>query len=335
MLHHLFMAVAAFTRFIKRVIFRFLLVIVLVGFNIATVVSDRVYDGLNRFVWGGVQMVSETVAERRPKTRSQIDTDLRQSRAKLTTAEATLLETRSKFDDAKIRIQTLETDAAAQKQRLNSAEARVRHIETDFKQARLAAVKARAEVDAALAETNQVRRQLDVTLARNRNLVEELDASKTRIDLMTNEINLSKKNRSEALETASALRSRVIQSIRRDASSEAIEAVPFIGAAVFLGTVAYDLNDSCNQLRELETLDAILRNQEPERIDEGICLLSFEELVASLTGQDRGYARCVSDRLATKQLNPASCMGYEPAIPQINDSPLRQQARPIERLSID
>lgn len=307
MVHHLFMSLATVIRFIRRVIFRFLLVIVLVGLNVATLVSDTVYDGLNRLVWGAVELVSEQAADRRPRTRAEIDADLTRSRTELQATEARVLATRDELQEVRASKRALETEVASQRERLTIAEANARHLEAE----------------------------LDEVMNRNSNLSAELKANKVRIDSMAAEIDLSKKNRSEAVQTAAALRSRIVHSIRRDASAEAFEAVPFIGTAVFLGTLAYELNDSCHQLRELEALDAILRGRRPELIDEAMCLLSYEDMVAAVTGQDRGYARCVSDRLATKELNPLSCSGYEPAVPQITDSPIRPQNQPTEQFRID
>jgi len=43
-------------------------------------------------------------------------------------------------------------------------------------------------------------------------------------------------------------------------------------------------------------------------------------MVAALTGEDRAYARSVSDRVLMNDLNPPSCAGYDPALPEIRDS---------------
>jgi len=283
MLHHIIISSAAAIRFVRSVIFRLLLILALLGLNIATVVSDAVYDSLNRIVWGTVQLVSEQIAERRPKARADIDADLVRSRTELAGIEATVL-------------------------------------------------KKQNELEAALAETARVRHQLDYEMNRNNSLSTELEFGKRQVDSMAIELDIARKARSEAVNTASVLRSRIVQSIRRDASTEAIAAVPFIGTAVALGSVAYDLNDACHQLRELEALEATLRDREPVQITEAMCLLSYEDMVAAVTGQDPGYARCVSDRIRNNELNPPSCAGYEPAVPPITDSPL---SLPEESSEID
>jgi hypothetical protein len=281
MLHHIIISSAAAIRFARSVIFRLLLILALLGLNIATVVSDAVYDSLNRIVWGTLQLVSEQIAERRPKARADIDADLVSSRTELAGIKATVL-------------------------------------------------KKQNELEAALAETALVRRELNNAMKLNNILSTELGSAKLEAASMATEIDIARKARSEAVNTASVLRSRIVQSIRRNASTEAIAAVPFIGTAVALGSVAYDLNDACYQLRELEALEAILRDREPEQITEAMCLLSYEDMVAAVTGQDPGYARCVSDRKRNNELNPPSCAGYEPAVPPIYGSPLSLPEASIE-----
>ena len=73
-------------------------------------------------------------------------------------------------------------------------------------------------------------------------------------------------------------------------------------------------------MRDLETLDAALRGKEPAQVSEAMCLMSYEDMVAALTGEDRAYARSVSDRVLMNDLNPPSCAGYDPALPEIRDS---------------
>lgn len=335
MLHHLFMSMAAAIRFVRRMIFLVLPVIFLIGLNIATVVSDVVYDSINRVVWGTVELVSEKVAERRPRTRTEIEADLTRSRSQLEAAETTVKATQGELDETRMRNRSLEAEVDTQKRQLSSAEMNTRRLETELDRTRLETARMQTDLDNAKGEVSQVKRQLNTTERRNRNLSNQLDISNRRAERMALEIDLSRQARSEVIDTASSLRSRIVRSIRRQASTDAIEAVPFIGTAVFLGSIAYDVNEACQQLRELETLEAMLREREPEQIDEAMCLLSYEDLVATVTGRDRGYARCVSDRLATNELNPPSCVGYDPAVPEISESSVLLPDAPMEKLTID
>lgn len=254
MLHHVMMGFAALIRFVRRWLIRLSLVIFLVALNIATLVSSTVYDVMSRMVWGAVEVVSDRLAERRPKTK--------------------------------------------------------------------------ADLDAAKREASLAQSQLDETRARNRSLIADLEAKDRRVAELSAEVEVNRKGRQQAIDAASGLRTRVVNSIRRDASTEAIGAVPFIGTAVFLGSVAYELNDACQQLRELEALDAALRDKDSEPLTETMCLMSYEDMVAALTGQDRAYAKCVSDRIATNDLSPPSCAGYGPALPAIEDS-TAQRSDPV------
>lgn len=284
MLHHLLMMLASVIRFLRRWAIRFSLVIFLLAMNVATLVSNAVYDVLSRVVWGAVEMVSDGMAERRPKTRAEMEADVSRARAEADVAGA---EADASRDEAK---------------------------------------RARTELDATKREVTVAEGRLDQERARNRSLAVELEAKDRRAVALAAEVDASRKGRQQAIDAASSLRSRLVKSIRRDTSAEAIGAVPLIGTAVFLGSVAYELNDACQQLRELEGLDAALRGKEVAPVSESMCLMSYEDMVAALTGKDRAYAKCVSDRIATNDLNPPSCAGYDPALPVIADSPLPQDS---------
>lgn len=132
MLHHLFMSLASTIGFVRRVIFRFLLIIILIGLNVATVVSDAVYDRLNRLIWGTVQLVSEQVAERRPKTRTEIDADLARSHTELEASEAGAKATREELTEVRTRVRSLEAEDELQKQQLSLEKAHTRQLQADL-----------------------------------------------------------------------------------------------------------------------------------------------------------------------------------------------------------
>lgn len=284
MVHHLLMALAGLTRWAMKWSVRFAMVLFLLTLNVAVLVSDSVYDAMSRMVWDTIEMVSDRFTEHRPKTRAEMDAEIKRAADEATLSKA-------------------ESDAAA------AETARVR-----------------SDLEKAKAETVHARGELDDARARNRALMDGIDVRDrkiakltTEVDILADEMEISRKTRQEAMDAAEGLRKRLVRSIRRDASTEIAEAVPFIGTAVFLGSIAYDLNDTCQQLRELETLDAALHGRKPLPINETMCLMSYEDMVAALTGKDRAYARCVSDRIAMNDLNPPSCEGYDPALPSIED----------------
>jgi hypothetical protein len=328
MLHHLIMGFAALTRFTRKWLIRLSLVIFLIGMNIATLVSNTVYDAMSRMVWGMVEIVSDRMAERRPKNRAEMDAEISRSRAQA--------------DAAKAEADAAKSQAARSTSSLDEANARNRSMATELEMAKAdastargEAARMRADLDAAKREVSLTRAQIDEAHARNRSLTVDIEAKDRRAIELAAEVDATRKGRQQAIDAASGLRTRVVNSIRRDASTEAIGAVPFIGTAVFLGSVAYELNDACQQLRELETLDAALRGKDAEPLTETMCLMSYEDMVAALTGQDRAYAKCVSDRIATNDLNPPSCSGYEPALPTIADSISQPSAPALHLPRID
>lgn len=306
MLHHVLMGLAALTRFARKWLIRLSLVIFLVALNVATLVSSTVYDVMNKMVWGVVEVVSDRLADRRPKTRAEMEAEMSRSRVQADVANAEAARSRTSLDEANARGRSIATELETAK--------------VDAGAARSETARVRAESAAARREVSLTQGQLNETRARNQSLTLDLEAKDRRAVEMAAEIDATRKGRQQAIDAAGGLRTRLVKSIRRDASTEAIGAVPFIGTAVFLGSVAYDLNDACQQLRELEALDAALRGKDAAPLTETMCLMSYEDMVAALTGQDRAYAKCVSDRIATNDLNPPSCAGYDPALPAIEGS---------------
>lgn len=298
MIHHVMMGLAELIRLVRRWTFRLALIIGLIALNIATVVSGTVYDGLSRFVWGLIEVVSENFDTQRPKTRAELQAEADRARTQADTAEAEARKAKADLDST--RAHAIQTQA---------------RMDAEIVQARTEAVTARTDAQRTQAE-------LDSVAERNRVLSVDLDAREARIAKLTTDLRSYRQATDQAVGTVGALKSRIVSSIRRGASSDALGAVPFIGTGVALGLIAYELNDSCQQLRELEALDAALRGKAVDAVSESTCLVSFEDMVAALTGQDRNYAQCVLDRISQKDLNPASCAGYEAALPAIEDSTL-------------
>lgn len=301
MIHYTLLLLAGVIRFTRKWLLRISLVAFLLALNVATLVSNKVYDVLERLVWGTVEMVSDQLGDRRPKSRAEMEADAVRARAEADAASADAKKAKVDADLAK-------TETGRTKVELDAAKAD--------------AVRAKADLDVAKAKAKRVQTQLDELNVRNRALSVDLDTKNQRVAELVTDIDMSRQNQKKAMYALGKLKSRIMRSVKRNASSEALEAVPFVGTAVFLGLVAYEVNDSCEQLRELESLDASLRGKEPGPVNESMCVMSYEDLVATFTGKDRAYAKCVSDRIALNDLDPPSCAGYDPALPEITDSSL-------------
>jgi hypothetical protein len=312
MIHQVLMALAGLIRFFRKWAVRLSLVIFLVVMNVATLVSNTVYDALSRMVWSAVELVSDQPAERRPKTRAEMEADTARARAASEVAEAAADAARGET----ARTRALLDEVDAQNRTLAT---RLETSKSDAELARGQIAKAREELGIARKDAAYARSQLDAVSARNREITAAVEIRDRQLAEVAVDAEAARKSHQQAIDAATRLKARMVNSIRRNASSEAIGAVPFIGTAVFLGSVAYELNDACQQLRELETLDAALLGKESAKVNEEMCLLSYEDMVAALTGKDRAYARCVADRVAANDLNPPSCEGYEPALPGIGE----------------
>ena len=131
MLHHLIMGFAALTRFTRKWLIRLSLVIFLIGMNIATLVSNTVYDAMSRMVWGMVEIVSDRMAERRPKNRAEMDAEISRSRAQA--------------DAAKAEADAAKSQAARSTSSLDEANARNRSMATELEMAKADASTARGE----------------------------------------------------------------------------------------------------------------------------------------------------------------------------------------------
>lgn len=197
----------------------------------------------------------------------------------------------------------------------------------DADAARVETVKTRAELETAKTEGSRTKAELEVAETRNKKLAQELDIRERHLAGLTADLEASRTQRKQAVETLGNLKSRIVRAIHRNTSTELLQGFPFVGTALVLGAMAYDVNDACQQLRELETIDASLRGRDASApTTQEICLLSFDEVVAAFTGKDRGYSKCVADRVASGDLQPPSCIGYDPALPDIEDAGSAYQA---------
>ncbi len=256
-MHSLLMHLANAIRLVRKWLLRFVLVGGLVALNLTTLMVGEVYDFMSQKLWGVMAQVSDVAAQKRPKSRAELESEAR---------------------------------------------------------------KARVEADGAKAETATTRARLETVEARNRKLELDLQGKERRLADLEADAARSIQNKRRVTETVTTLRGRVVASIRRNSSSELAEMFPVVGYLFAVGSLAYDVNDACQQLEDLESLERSLTGSDAvAREKEAICLQSFEQLVSMFTGKDPGYAACIRDRLNTRELRPPSCAGYDDALPRISD----------------
>ena len=186
---------------------------------------------------------------------------------------------------------------------------------------------ARVESERAKVEAARMQVSIEASKAEKRRLELELKTRESRIAILEADAAKVRQNHRRISETVRSMRDRIVRSIRRDASGEFAEMIPLLGDAFVIGSIAYDLNDSCQQFKELEALERYLSgSDESVPPNESICLKSYGQMVSLLTGEDPGYAACVKDRLETHNLNPPSCSNYDDALPMLRDNDYSHQS---------
>ena len=296
------MHIAAMTRWVLRNLMAAAVIIALLGLNVATLVSSTVSDALTNTLRIALSTLSEGVGQSLPKSRVEIEAD---RKAALGTADRAVAER-----------EMAKAETAATRRQLTTAL-------TDLEVARHEVVVAEQKASVAIADRDAARVEKSVAVREAASAKAAMSAAEAEKLAARSELEALDLRRGQAIRTIEGLKARATRAIRRNAASEVAQGVPFIGTAVVLGAMAYDVNDACEQMRGLTAMDAALRGMDtPAGVDEQVCLMSYDDLVAAFTGRDKGYAVCVADRIARNELDPPSCAAYGTAIPDISDGPL-------------
>lgn len=292
-----------------------LLLVAALVLNLAMVVLPAVFNAVSGLVWTAVSMVSSTTAARR-ETRAMTAAALR--------AEADdLARTRT-------RLAAAETD-------LQTARARTATLESENR--RLVAERDRMGRRLAASEDDlgTTRRRLATVEGENVRLQTSVRTSEARVDTM-----MARQARAsaEAGTITRRMQARSIRMISRNTASTFVEALPIIGGVTVVGTLAWDVHDTCQQLTDLQELRTTLSLDDAGRSDlEGRwCGLSRDEILSRLVGTSSAEERaCVHARIRTETLNPTQCASFPVALPEYRD-PLAEPAPvmvPLPEYSFD
>ena len=99
--------------------------------------------------------------------------------------------------------------------------------------------------------------RLETVEANNRKLELDLKGKERRLADLEADAAKSMQNNRQITETFETLRGRLVASIRRNSSGEVAEMLPFLGAVFALGSMAYDVNDACQQLKGIHPVRAV------------------------------------------------------------------------------
>jgi len=343
MIHYLLMTCSRLIRAIRRHLISFVLIAGLLALNVATVTLSTVYNTVRNAVWSLLENVPE-IAQKKPKSVAELEAEAAKAKEAETKAKA-------EVDDAKKRLDTAEREKAElreaegeAKSKAASAESKLKAAEAENTKLKTAEGKIKAEAETAKTKLATLEAEKADLIASERAAKVEADAVKAKLSGIETEnvrlkgtlselqssVDVSRKDQKRVMDALDNLRNRITRSVQRSASGEVFQAVPFVGTAVVLGAMAYEANDACEQLRDLEELELALKGGASDRpTPDGLCLLSPSELFQRITGQNPAYQRCVEDRIRLSDLNPPSCSGYPSAVPEIEGGDLAYEAPPV------
>jgi hypothetical protein len=329
MIHQFLMTVAALVRLIRGWVLAVFLVVILLATNVATLVSGRVHDTLHGLVWSAIDLATGAIDGQRPRNRAELQAEADRSRISATIANSERDVVKAESDRLHARLDALEAQNLTLHTELDASGRRIADLEADnfrakgvAEGARVEAERARKALDLAQIETDKVQERLVAADARKL----ALEAEIRRLASLRS-TDMSPEMREKAFATLEDLRLRTVRQIKRNASVEMFQAVPFVGTGLVLGALAYEIEDACNQYKDIEALGTLMRGEAPgESATDPLCLMSFEALVSAFTGNDGAFARCVADRIALSDLNPPSCAGFDPALPSVGSGPFGTDA---------
>lgn len=292
---------AGFIRLCRRMVGRLfrgaagLVLVAMISLNVAMVALPAVYNMASRLLWGAVSLISEGYAAR-SSTQATTGQDARRVRADADTARARQAELIAERDALR-----------AERTRLD---ARMVELEGELDVSR------RNEASA---------RRVAADLGRER------DAMSTRLSVSERQTaDLAARQRrlqAEAGETLTRMQRRSIVRLGRNTGSVAAEAIPVAGAAVVVGTVVWDIYDTCSQMSDMRALtDAIgLRADDAPSDTARWCGMTPQELRATLWSfEQTPEGRCHAARRRTQRLDPPECADFPIQEPRFEDFPSRE-----------
>ena len=292
-----------------------LLLLAALALNLAMVVLPAVFNAVSGLVWSAVSVVSSATAVRRE------------------TMAMTTAALRPEADDlarTRTRLAAAETD-------LQTARARTVTVESENR--RLVAERDRMGRRLAASEDDlgTSRRRLATVEGENVRLQTSVRTSEARVDTM-----MARQARAsaEAGSITRRMQARSIRMISRNTASTFVEALPIIGGVTVVGTLAWDVHDTCQQLTDLQELRTALSLDDTGRSDlEGRwCGLSPDEILGRLVGRATAEERaCVLARVRTQTLDPPDCVAFPVTLPEYSD-PLTEPAPimvPLPEYSFD
>ena len=326
-------------KWVTRPLLALVLIVGLLMANIAMLASAKVYDAL----WGAFRSVVSSVTNApwaKRSTFAELNLDIKK-------LDADLDVTRSEIDAKTRKLTQLDADLLSEKQTnqaVTTRLARVREDREKFASALEDSLKRLDRTERQLAmqqvDLDRASRELVSSRAIQTEQLDELLLSRrslsqlqTKLDLAQADLEGARRLLKAPTSAASAdslkvaqritknMKSRTVSSIRRNAAGDLSELIPFLGTVTGVGLIAWDLYDSCQQLKSFQELEKVISGQsEDTSIVVEQCGMSREQLMADIMGTDLQLDACIEARLRTRLIDPPECDGYELQQPDYSDT---------------
>jgi hypothetical protein len=146
---------------------------------------------------------------------------------------------------------------------------------------------------------------------------------------MSKELNMLYRQRNKALSVARIQQEarkrigvRMISMLSRNTAMTAAESASVVMAPIALGVIALDLKDTCENLKDLELMDASEESNNEELLsvaEKEMCGMTAKEFL-SVVGMDLKLNTCVKARRQLGKLNPPECDGISFDLPEFMKS---------------
>lgn len=286
---------------LKRVyrLFVFLLFAGLMLINIGMLAFPTIYSMVSGLVWGAVELVSGDYV-RRPATRvvtgeefERIDTERRNTREQL----------RSSIDDR----ERLSRENSRLLSRLDDVNADLSSSRASHAEAvRRADLLQRDKINLNSRITN-LDQNLQETEQRANFLRQENDVLDSRLTDLDQKLQMGQVRQDNVASISQRMRKRSVQMVARNTGLVVTDSLPVIGVTAIIGGLAWDIKDTCEQLRDLKELERALGGARADESDPEWCGMSASAIFDTIYEADTPEKRCTEARLRTRSMDPPEC----------------------------
>jgi hypothetical protein len=317
-------AIAKYLGRLLRAAYRVFLSLLFTGLlvlNISMIAIPAVYNFVSGLFWGAVELVSEGYAQRsatRVVSRRDVEDaefERRNTRAALQSGADERNRLRDENAAALRRISQLEpiqTEVEELRLQNRSASRVITSLQDENNVLATRIESIQSELQDSRATQQRVSSQLDNLRAENQLLNNRAESLNSELDTSRN---VQREIRGEVAAISTRMQQRSIRMVARNTSLIATESLPLIGVAAIFGGLALDINDTCEQMRDLSELDRLINDLSESAVvfaSPSWCGLSASDIFNRLyPGGSTPEKLCIEARLRTRTINPPECRSID------------------------